>query len=379
MTFAPAADHRDEIARALDDRIARYMMGPPDDAEFERVARELFAYQYERNAAYRAFCDRMGRRPADVAGWRDVPPISAASFGDARLACFPRECSALTFVSSGTTSNGRASRHELDAAALYVTSLETHYRRMVLPDAAAMRHVFLAPPFQEAPQSSLSFMLSALDARFGSPDSGFFLRGDSLEMAHLARALRSTEPCVVFGTAFAFVHLFDRCRTDGTRFRVPPGSRVVETGGFKGKSREVERDVLYGWFEEFLGVPRSFCVSEYGMCELGSQWYDANIADGFAGSDRRQHVKVGPHWTRAIVVDPVTAEEVSAGAPGLLRVFDLSNRGSVAAVLTGDLARARDGGIEIIGRNPGAPPKGCSIAADDALLSSGDAVGFAER
>ncbi|HLJ84467.1 MAG TPA: hypothetical protein VKT51_09875 [Candidatus Eremiobacteraceae bacterium] len=371
MTFAPTADHRDEIARSLDERIARYMTGAPDDDEFERVARKLFAYQYERNAPYRAFCDRMGRRPGDVAGWRDAPPISAASFGEARLACFPAERSAFAFVSSGTTSSGRASRHELDAAALYTTSLETHYRTMVLPDAAGMRHIFLAPPFQEAPHSSLSFMLSALAARFGSRESGFFLRGDSLEMADLARALRSVEPCVVFGTAFAFVHLFDRCRMEGKRYRLPQGSRIVETGGFKGKSREVERDVLYGWFEEYLGVPRSFCVSEYGMCELGSQWYDANIADEVAGNYRREHVKVGPHWTRAIIVDPVTAEELPAGAPGLLRVYDLSNRGSVASILTGDLARTRDGGIEIIGRNPGAPPKGCSIAAD-AILSVTD-------
>jgi hypothetical protein len=367
MTFSPHADHRDEIARSLDDRIASHMTGPPDEAAFERLARDLFAYQYERNAPYRTLCDRAGRRPADVAGWRDIPPVSAASFGDVRLACFPPEHGALTFVSSGTTSSGRASRHELDAIALYSTSLETHYRAMVLPDAASMRHLFLAPPFEEAPHSSLSFMLSALDARFGSADSGFFLRGDSLEMADLASALRSAEPCVVFGTAFAFVHFFDRCRANGSRFRLPHGSRVVETGGFKGKSRAVEPDVLYGWFEEYLGVPRSFCVSEYGMCELGSQWYDANIADAIAGGERRNHVKVGPHWTRAMIVDRVAAEEVPAGRQGLLRVYDLSNRGSVAAVLTGDLARFRDGGIEIIGRNPGAPPKGCSIAADTAL------------
>jgi hypothetical protein len=370
MTFAPTADHRDEIARSLDDRIARYMTGAPDEAAFERLVRELFAYQYERNAPYRTFCDRVGRRPADVAGWRDVPPVSAASFSDARLACFPPERSALTFVSSGTTSSGRASRHELDATALYSTSLEEYYRAMVLPDAAGMRHVFFAPPFTEAPQSSLSFMLFAIEARFGSPDSGFYLRGDALDLDGLARALRSDEACVVFGTAFAFVHFFDRCREDGARYRLAHGSRVVETGGFKGKSREVARDVLYGWFEEFLAVPRSMCVSEYGMCELGSQWYDANIADAIQNRARRDQVKIGPHWTRTMIVDPVTADEVAAGAPGLLRIFDLSNRGSVAAVLTGDLARARDGGIEIIGRHPGALPKGCSISADTVLSAT---------
>ncbi len=346
------------------------MGGAPDDVEFEHLARELFAYQYERNSPFRTLCDRVSRRPADVASWRDVPPVSAASFSDARLACFPPDRSSLTFVSSGTTSGGRTSRHELDATALYSASLEEHYRAMVLPDTGSMRHIFLAPPFSEAPQSSLSFMLSAIDARFGSPDSRFYLRGDSLEIAGLARALQSDDACVVFGTAFAFVHFFDRCREDGARYRLPGGSRAVETGGFKGKSREVERDVLYGWFEEFLGLPRSMCVSEYGMCELGSQWYDANIADMVAGRERRGHIKIGPHWTRTVIVDPVTGDEVPAGAPGLLRIFDLSNRGSVAAIVTGDLACSRDGGIEVIGRHPGAPPKGCSIAADATLTAS---------
>jgi hypothetical protein len=78
-------------------------------------------------------------------------------------------------------------------------------------------------------------------------------------------------------------------------------------------------------------------------------------------------VKVGPHWTRSLIVDPVSAEPVPKGQTGLLRVFDVSNRGSVCAVLTGDLAREVDGGLELFGRAPGEPPKGCSIAVDAAL------------
>jgi hypothetical protein len=107
------------------------------------------------------------------------------------------------------------------------------------------------------------------------------------------------------------------------------------------------------------------------MCELGSQWYDANLADVSAGRESRHHVKLGPRWTRTVIVDPVTALPLQPGEPGLLRIFDLTNRGSVAAILTGDIARERDGGIEILGRHPGAPPKGCSIAADAMLGGAG--------
>jgi len=119
-------------------------------------------------------------------------------------------------------------------------------------------------------------------------------------------------------------------------------------------------------------VPRALCASEYGMCELGSQWYDTNIADHLAGRTIRAGIKAGPHWARTVVVDPVTAQPVQLGTTGLLQVFDLSNRGSVAAVLTGDLVREVDGGFELIGRGSGQPPKGCSIAIDAALVHHGD-------
>jgi hypothetical protein len=85
----------------------------------------------------------------------------------------------------------------------------------------------------------------------------------------------------------------------------------------------------------------------------------------------RLDVKVGPHWAKAIVVDPVTAQPVERGAEGLIRIFDLSNRGSVCALVTGDLGIERDGGFVLLGRSAGAPPKGCSIDADELLTRGG--------
>ena len=358
-------DNRDATARNLDARILAHIGGALDEDVFNRLALDVYAYQFERNAPYRRYCERMGSDPSRASSWRDGPAVPATSVADVRLACFGPERGARTFVSSGTTSAGAgASRHELDAAELYDASLLTQYRALVVPGASALPHVMLAPPFAEAPRSSLSYMLSAVDRHFGAPGGGFFVHDDALDFAGACGALSAGMPLVVFGTAFAFVHFADQCRAAGRRFALPPGSRVVETGGFKGRSREVARDELYRSFEELFGVRPAFCVSEYGMCELGSQWYDANLADRFAGRDLRYHVKIGPHWARTIVVDPVTALPLPPGETGLLRIFDLSNRGSVCAILTGDLARERDGGIEILGRHPGAPPKGCSIAAD---------------
>jgi Acyl-protein synthetase, LuxE len=367
LSVANAAD--------LDERILQLIQTPQtDDATFDRLAVDVFAYQYACNQAYRRYCDRHERTPRTARRWQDVPAIPTSAFGEVRLACFPPGDAKLTFLSSGTTGGSvKRSRHELDTATLYDASLLAHFRACVLPDAATMRMLVFAPSIAEAPHSSLSYMLSTLGRTLGTERDGFFIRGEELEFDAARSALQTaTEPVLVIGTAFAFVHFFERCFKDGLRFALPLGSRVVETGGFKGRSREVPRDELYAWFSELLGVPRVMCVSEYGMCELGSQWYDANLADHVAGRAPRERVKIGPRWARTSVVDPVSGLPVEDDREGLLQVFDLCNRGSVAAVLTGDLARAVPGGFELIGRFPGAPPKGCSIAID-ALLDHGAA------
>src|SRR5450755_5190765 len=92
-------DKRDETGRALDARILAHMEGPRDDASFDRLALDVFAYQYERNAPYRRYCAQIGCDPSRAASWRDIPAVPSGSFADARLACFPPERAAVTFVS----------------------------------------------------------------------------------------------------------------------------------------------------------------------------------------------------------------------------------------------------------------------------------------
>jgi len=365
--LAPAADRANELDRRILEFIAT--AGPGDDA-FDRLARDVFAYQYAASAPYRRYCDRFEVTPACISHWTQIPALPTSAFAPLRLACFPPERARVTFFSSGTT-RGERSRVELEHTALYDASLLTHFRALVLPDRARMRMIVLAPSSADAPHSSLSYMFSKISETFGTPQDGFFIKGDTLDFEGAVRALQSAqEPVLVAGTAFGFVHFFDRCEARDVRIALPAGSRIMETGGFKGKSRAVEREQLYGWFERVLGVARGWCTSEYGMCELGSQWYEPTIADTLAGQTPRFGLKVGPHWARTTIVDPVSASPLSKGASGLLRVFDLSNRGSVCALLTGDAACEADGGFELLGRAPGEPPKGCSIAIDAALSST---------
>jgi hypothetical protein len=160
------------------------------------------------------------------------------------------------------------------------------------------------------------------------------------------------------------VHWLDR---GGARVRLPDGSRLMETGGFKGRSREVSRDDLYRALTDRLGVPPERIVNEYGMTELLSQFWEPVLREG---TDRRRR-HVGPPWVRTRVLDPVTLEDVAAGEPGLLCHLDLANVGSVAAVLTEDLGVAVEDGFRLLGRAPGAEPRGCSLALEELLATSG--------
>jgi acyl-coenzyme A synthetase/AMP-(fatty) acid ligase len=136
----------------------------------------------------------------------------------------------------------------------------------------------------------------------------------------------------------------------------------METGGWKGRGRSLPREALHAELAARLGVPSERIVNQYGMTELGSQFYDSLLAE--PGAPRR---KQGPPWARVRIVDPETACEAAAGDPGSIVVLDLANAASVAAIRTADLGRRVADGFEVLGREPGAVERGCSIAIDELL------------
>jgi hypothetical protein len=132
----------------------------------------------------------------------------------------------------------------------------------------------------------------------------------------------------------------------------------METGGFKGSGREMQKNELYELFSRHLGIATDSIWNEYGMTELSSQFYSNGI--------NRPHR--APPWMKFLIIDPNTNEEVFPGEIGLLRIVDLANLWSVLAVQTQDLALARpDGSFLLLGRDPGALPRGCSRAMDELL------------
>jgi hypothetical protein len=158
----------------------------------------------------------------------------------------------------------------------------------------------------------------------------------------------------ICGTAFSFVHLLDAWAALPP-LALPPGSWLLETGGFKGRSREVPKRELYAGMTRLFGVADRAIWNEYGMSELSSQAY----AHGTAGLHR------SPAWARVVVCDPATGREVAIGRRGLVRWFDLANVDSAFVLQTLDLAERTRDGFRLIGRLPRTEPRGCSLGTED--------------
>lgn len=228
----------------------------------------------------------------------------------------------------------------------------------------------LVPSPEEAPESSLSAMVGDVAGTMTTgvrwlahPDSGADAEGF---VAAARGAADKDQDVLVVGTAFAFVHLLDAMARRGERLSLPPGSRIMETGGFKGRSRSVSRVDLYEALDRRLGVPARHVVNEYGMTELLSQLYEPTLREGAEAS--RRHVP--PPWLRVRALDPATLEPVPPGEHGLLSFFDLANAGSVSHVLTEDVGRVSPDGVHLEGRVRGAEPRGCSLAMEQLLAAT---------
>ncbi len=362
----------------LDATIAAFLeKGEKDETAFNALALQLFAYQFERNAPYRRLCEQRGVTPATVRHWSEIPPVPVQAFKVLPIACEPLETAQAVFLSSGTTrGEGQRSRHFIFNLSLYETSVLRWFEPHLLPEREPMRMAILFPPPDELPNSSLGHMLATILKKWGKEPSDWFLRQGRLQTEELTAWLRQAEadkePVLLMGTSFSFVHLLDWCLAQGVTFRLPEGSRLMDTGGFKGRSREVDRRDLLQLYERVLGIPEAQCVNEYGMAELSSQFYDGVVGQPYRvtlGSQQARY-HLPPPWVRTRVCYPETMEEVKEGDRGILCHYDLANRGSALAVLTEDVGIKVSNGFVLLGRAQGSELRGCSVLVDALLTAS---------
>lgn len=348
------------------------------DSEFDALALRIFRHQFENNAPYRAYCERRGRTPSTVTHWTEVPPVPVAAFREVALVAGDPHDARVVFRTSGTTGGTeRRGAHYLIDPSIYEASLLPTFTAYLLPDGARPDMLALIPTRRQMPDSSLAYMIDVVMRRLGGERSMYAVdaeRGIDYDaaMAWLHEASQGERPVALLGTSFSFVHLLDTMAASTARVHLPAGSRLMDTGGYKGRSREVPADELRRLYTEYLGIEPAYCINEYGMTELCSQYYDATLHDAVRGDTGRPRRKKGPPWLRARVLDPDTLQPVPAGSVGILAHYDLANVDSVLAILTEDLGHEVEDGFVVLGRAQGATPRGCSIALDDLLSATRD-------
>jgi hypothetical protein len=332
---------------------------PAAEEEFNRLALALFAFQCQAVPIYRELCQRRKAGADSIHDWRDIPPVPTSAFKDYEVSSIPSEERTRVFHSSGTTGHIPSRHfHNAESLSLYEASLlpwfQQHFFGLRPPQ---IKFLFLTP--ETAPHSSLVHMFATVRRHFGTPDSVFTgrLEADgswSLDLEQtlsvVKEAAAKNTPIAVLGTAFSFVQLVDCLQSAGKRFALPKGSRIMETGGYKGRTRALTKLQLRQTLYKFLGIPPTQVLAEYGMSELSSQAY----------SDAAEIFRFPP-WARISVISPETGSASGEGETGLLRVFDLANIGSVMAVQTEDLAVRRGDGFVLLGRAVSAEPRGCSL------------------
>jgi hypothetical protein len=345
------------------------------DDEFGQLAIAVFRHQFAGNSPYRAYCERRGATPDVVRSWLEIPAVPTDAYKAAALVCGDAADAEAVFETSGTTRGAeRRGLHYVADLRYYDAALREGFRSHLLPDGARPRMISLIAPAGDAPRSSLSHMTSAVTQEFGADASASVMTADGLDLETLRELLRAAEresrSVCLLTTSFALVHLFDAMEQRDEQFRLPAGSRIMDTGGFKGRSRELSRAELYRLAGERLGIGTEWCVNEYGMTEMSSQFYDGRA--GQAAADVEQRLHAGPAWVRTRAVDPETLAILPDGETGILRHWDLANLNSVVALQTADLGVVRKEGFRLLGRAPGAEPRGCSLAVEDLLEAMRD-------
>lgn len=311
--------------------------------EFHAMALEIFRFQYQNNPVYREYCDYLKTRPEKVDSLSGIPFLPIEFFKTREVLS---EASAHTtlFTSSGTTGIGR-SRHYVADISIYEESFLRTFERFYGP-ADEFCILALLPSYLEREGSSLIYMADHLIRRSGHPDSGFYL--NNLEtLKDKIEALEATQSRVLLlGVSFALLDFADRFSLS------LKNTIVMETGGMKGRKKELVREELHARICERLGIEKVH--SEYGMTELLSQAYSSG--DGkFAA----------PPWMHLLIrepEDPFSYQE--QGRTGGINIIDLANIYSCSFIATQDLGKIHaDNRFEVLGRFDESDVRGCNLMA----------------
>ena len=311
-----------------------------NEKDFGQIALEVFRCQFFHNPVYRSYCEAIRRTPDTVTVLEKIPflPISFFKSHAVKTGEFDP---VIVFKSSGT-SGATTSRHYLKDLLLYEQSFLTCFRQFY-GDPEQYCILGLLPSYLEQGSSSLVYMVDYLIKRSGHPQSGFYLYDHQQLHQTLVALENAGQPSILFGVTYALLDFADA-------YPQPlQHTIIIETGGMKGRKKELTKTELYQHLKEKFSLPA--IQSEYGMTELLSQAYAVN---GLYKS---------PPWMKVILRDETDPFSLGLSS-GAINVIDLANIYSCSFIATEDLGRLYpDGRFEVLGRMDNTDVRGCSQLA----------------
>jgi hypothetical protein len=309
--------------------------------DFKTMAFKVFKFQFENNTVYRSFCDLLNIHPSDITSIKDIPFLPIQFFKSHRILSNSKPVEK-TFLSSGTTGTN-ISKHHVTDISLYEKSFFKGFEHFYgnIEDYVVLA---LLPSYLEREGSSLIYMVDALIKQSNQKESGFYLNNHSELKDALFKLEKEGKKTLLIGVSFALLDL-----VEAYPFKLKH-TIVMETGGMKGRRKELVRSELHSFLKKGFGVEHIH--SEHGMTELLSQAYS-----------KGNGIFECPNWMKIFTRDPEDALSIlDSDKNGGINIIDLANINSCAFIATQDLGKIYPNGtFEIIGRFDHSDIRGCNL------------------
>jgi len=313
-----------------------------DQESFHDTAMKIFEYQVDNNKVYSEFLKVLKIAKGDVKKIEEIPFLPVELFKKLMIIT-GNQSPAKIFESSGTTGNS-ASRHYVTDTSLYEDSFSRAFR-LFYGEPSEYVIAALLPSYTERENSSLIYMMNGLIRQSGNPAGGFFINNTNELLAGIRTWKAEKQKILLMGVSFALLDLAEQESPDLS------GVIVMETGGMKGRRKEITRAEMHSILKEKFNITEVH--SEYGMTELLSQAYS-----------KGEGLFYSPPWMKILIRDPqdplsLLDEPYKTGG---INIIDLANINSCSFISTGDLGKMHeDGGFEVLGRFDNSDIRGCNL------------------
>lgn len=309
--------------------------------DFVKVTLKVFRHQYANNNVYRTFCDHLNKTPDNVKTLDKIPFLPIQFFKSHTILSSKEEAKA-TFTSSGTTGQS-TSKHFVTDLSIYERSYNQAFR-LFYGDINNYNVLALLPSYLEREGSSLIYMVNDLIEQSNNPNSGFYLNNLDALLLKLKALEKNGEQTLLIGVTYALLDLLEKEKIQLNN------TIIMETGGMKGRRKEMIREELHQILTNGFGVQNIH--SEYGMTELLSQAY--SLGNGIFEC---------PPWMQILIRDPEDALSYKKnGNTGGINVIDLANINSCSFIATQDLGKKYDNqSFEVLGRFDHSDIRGCNL------------------